>query len=103
MNAIISQQETKYINRRITPKIREIVEQFPVLVLTGARHVGKSTILRHEFPDFSYCTLDDFAVREQAKVAPQSLWNGTDRLIIDEFDFDKALPFDGGSIRRPTR
>jgi len=84
MKEIISQQETKYINRRITSKIREIVEQFPVMVLTGARQVGKSTLLRHEFPDFSYCTLDDFAVREQAKVDPQSLWHGTDRLIIDE-------------------
>ena len=82
MKEIISQQETKYINRRITSKIREIVEQFPVMVLTGARQVGKSTLLRHEFPDFSYCTLDDFAVREQAKVDPQSLWNGTDRLCV---------------------
>jgi len=54
------------------------------MVLTGARQVGKSTLLKHEFPDFSYCTLDDFTVQEQAKVDPQSLWGGTDRLIIDE-------------------
>ena len=84
MNEIISQREIKYVTRRITHKIREIVEQFPVLVLAGARQVGKSTLLMHEFPDFSYCTLDDFAVREQANIDPQSLWSGTDRLIIDE-------------------
>jgi len=52
MNEIISQHEIKYINRRISLKIREIVNQFPVTVLTGARQVGKSTLLRHDFPEF---------------------------------------------------
>lgn len=84
MNEIISSREIKYINRRIAPKFKEIVEQFPVTVLTGARQVGKSTLLKHEFPDFTYCTLDDFAVREQIKLDPQSLWSGADKIIIDE-------------------
>ena len=84
MHEIISQNETIYIERRISFKLREIVEQFPVTVLTGARQVGKSTLLRHDFPDFRYHTLDDFTVREQARLDPQSLWIGTDRLIIDE-------------------
>jgi predicted AAA+ superfamily ATPase len=84
MSEIISRKEIEYIRRRVSPKIREIVEQFPVTVLTGARQVGKSTLLQHEFPDFGYCTLDDYAVREQAKLDPQSIWGGTDRLIIDE-------------------
>ena len=84
MNEIISSDETKYINRRISPKFKEIVDQFPVTVLTGARQVGKSTLLKHDFPDFTYFTLDDFALREQLKLDPQSLWSGTDRIIIDE-------------------
>ncbi len=84
MTEIISSNETKYIKRRISPKIKEIVAQFPVTVLTGARQVGKSTLLKHEFPDFTYCTLDDYAVRAQIKVDPQSLWSGTDKIILDE-------------------
>jgi uncharacterized protein len=84
MNEIISSGEIIYINRRISPKIKEIVKQFPVTVLTGARQVGKSTLLRHDFPEFTYTTLDDFAVREQVRLDPQSLWSGTDRIIIDE-------------------
>jgi predicted AAA+ superfamily ATPase len=84
MNEIISSNEIKYINRRISHKIKEIVDQFPVTVLTGARQVGKSTLLKHEFPDFTYHTLDDFSVREQIKLDPQSLWSATDRIIIDE-------------------
>jgi predicted kinase len=31
-------------------------------VLTGARQVEKSTLLKHAFPDFSYLTLDDYLV-----------------------------------------
>lgn len=84
MNEIISSNEINYISRRISPKIHEIVQQFSVTVLTGARQVGKSTLLRHEFPDFTYCTLDDFTIREQVKLDPQSLWSGTERIIIDE-------------------
>lgn len=84
MKEIISLLETKYIKRRISSKLFEIVEQFPVTVLTGARQVGKSTLLKHEFPEFTYITFDDYAVREQARLDPRSLWAGTDRLIIDE-------------------
>ena len=84
MSEIISSNEIICISRRITSKISEIVEQMPVTVLTGARQVGKSTVLKHAFPDFKYCTLDDYAVREQAKLDPQSLLNSSDRLIIDE-------------------
>ena len=109
MNDIISQLETIYIEHRISFKLREIVEQFPVTVLTGARQVGKSTLLRHDFPDFRYHTLDDFTVREQARLDPQSLWIGTDRLIIDEaqkaselFDAIKPPPARGRGLKPIT-
>jgi hypothetical protein len=84
MNEIISYSETKYIKRRIAQKIKGMVDTFAVTVLTGARQVGKSTLLQHEFPDFRYLTLDDFSLREQILLDPHSLWKGTDRLIIDE-------------------
>lgn len=84
MNENLSHLERKYISRRLTAKLRTGVEQFPVTVLTGARQVGKSTLLQHEFPDFTYLTFDDYALREQARLDPQSLWGNTDRLIIDE-------------------
>ena len=60
------------------------MEQFPVTVVTGARQVGKSTLIRHDFPEFTYRTLDDLALREQIKLDPQSLWSGSDRVIVDE-------------------
>lgn len=85
------------------PELIEKLQQFPVTVLTGERLVGKSTFLRHDFPDFKYCTLDDYVVREQARLDPQSLWIGTERLIIDEaqkvpdiFDAIKLAADDSG-------
>ena len=84
MREIISHHETYYKKRRIAPVIREIADSLPVVVITGARQVGKSTMLRTEFADYAYLTLDDYAVLEQARLDPQSLWQDQDKVIIDE-------------------
>lgn len=57
---------------------------FPVVVISGARQVGKSTFLQKEFQDFKYISLDDFSILEQARKDPLSLWKDNDRVIIDE-------------------
>ncbi len=84
MNKIIPHAGTYYKKRRIAPIIREMVESMPVVVITGARQVGKSTMLRNEFADYHYLTLDDYGVLDQALLDPQSLWQDKDRVIIDE-------------------
>ena len=84
MSEIISSNETSYKKRRIASSISELADSIPVIVVTGARQVGKSTMLRNEFADYDYITLDDYAVLEQAIIDPQSLWMGRDKVIIDE-------------------
>ncbi len=84
MNDILSNNETNYINRRIAPRIRESAESFPVIVLTGARQVGKSTMLRNEFSDFAYLTLDDYDILQRALLDPMGLFKDKDRIVIDE-------------------
>jgi predicted AAA+ superfamily ATPase len=84
MNEVISEPEIDYIKRRIGAKIREAVKNFPVIVVSGARQVGKSTLLKNEFCDFFYYTMDDFATLEMAQIDPPSLWKDKDRIIIDE-------------------
>lgn len=84
MKENISYREIKYIKRRIAPKIRRAIERFPVAVVTGARQVGKSTMLKNEFPDFAYLTMDDYDLMERARLDPASLWKDKDRVIIDE-------------------
>jgi predicted AAA+ superfamily ATPase len=80
----ISDIEIKYIRRRLAPKIREIIGKFPAVVVTGARQVGKSTMLQNEFREFAYLTMDDYDIVERARLDPQSLWRERDHIIIDE-------------------
>lgn len=74
-------------------RVREMAGAMPVVVLTGARQVGKSTMLREEFADYDYLTFDDYSILEQARIDPDSLWVGHDRIIIDEAQkFPKIFP-----------
>ena len=81
---IISGTEINYKLRGVAPIIRSMAEALPVVVITGARQVGKSTMLQNEFADYTYVTLDDYAVLEQARLDPQSIWVDKEKIIIDE-------------------
>jgi predicted AAA+ superfamily ATPase len=84
MKDIISNPEIKYIKRRLSGKVREAIGKFPVVVVTGARQVGKSTMLHQEFQDFTYLTMDDYDVMDRARIDPRALWKDSDHIIIDE-------------------
>jgi uncharacterized protein len=75
-----------YLARWITASLQEASRSHAVIVLTGARQVGKSTLLLNADPfrDWRYHSLDEFAVLDQARRDPQALWAGTDRVILDE-------------------
>ena len=85
MNNNYSRPEN-YVSRWITPLLQQALEDMPVLVLTGARQVGKSTLLLNEkpFSDFRFLSMDDFDVLRQANEQPEALWAGADRVILDE-------------------
>jgi predicted AAA+ superfamily ATPase len=55
-------------------------------VLTGARQVGKSTLLANEQPfrSWRYITLDDFDALDQARRTPAALWAGASGIVLDE-------------------
>lgn len=86
MNDNHLQQGFAYKSRWITPLLRAAIEDHPVIILSGAQQVGKSTLLRHE-PSFSgwrSITFDDLDALQQAEREPTALWAGTDRIILDE-------------------
>ena len=76
----------QYRNRWITPQLQEAITDHSVIVLTGARQVGKSTLLLNAQPfcDWRFYTMDDFDVLRQANQDPEALWAGTDRIVLDE-------------------
>jgi uncharacterized protein len=85
MNRIYSQPEY-YYKRWITPLLRQASEETPVVVLTGARQVGKSTLLLNEEPfrDWRYLSMDDFDILRMAQTQPAELLAGHTHVILDE-------------------
>lgn len=75
-----------YYPRWLTPLLQTACQDHPIVVLTGARQVGKSTLLLNAEPfrSWRFHTLDDFAVLRQAREAPQELWAGTNQVVLDE-------------------
>ena len=43
-----------YYPRHLQPVLQKLSAQFPVVLLTGARQVGKSTLLQHIAPEYGY-------------------------------------------------
>jgi len=77
---------TDYTGRDITAVIENALKVMPVVILTGMRQVGKSTLLQNEpaLRDRRYISLDDFALLEGARQNPESLLSGAGPLTIDE-------------------
>lgn len=66
--------------------------QFPVVVLTGARQVGKTTLARQFLPKAGYVTLDVPAEAETARLNPADLFAGQrSPLILDEVQYAPTL------------
>jgi uncharacterized protein len=54
------------IRRRLQPHLRAAVGSFPVVVLTGPRQSGKTTLARTTFPELAYASLEQPDVRQRA-------------------------------------
>lgn len=64
-------RQVDYYPRAIEDRWLDASTQFPVLLLTGPRQVGKTTLLRHlSEVDRRYVTLDDLAARDLARRDP---------------------------------
>lgn len=75
----------KYITRSIEPLLKKASEQFPALIITGARQCGKSTLVKKVFPKFNYLNLDKLQIKDRALKDPEGFLNDNPSpLIIDE-------------------
>lgn len=85
-----------YITRHMEKPVMELNEQNPVLLLTGPRQVGKTTMLEHlievEGKGRKKVSLDDLTLRELAKTDPKMFFQlYQPPLLIDEVQYAPEL------------
>ena len=82
-----------YIKRNIENTIKKVSSEFPVIVLSGARQVGKSTMLQIiKGNNMNYVTLDDLDARNLALNDPKYfLEQYSYPLLIDEIQYAPNL------------
>jgi len=76
---------TEYLPREMTKRLMQARKHLPILVLSGLRQTGKSTLLRQEAvlaKGHVYRTLDDFATLVAARSDPGALLEHA--VILDE-------------------
>ena len=75
-----------YKKRWIAQRLSTSLDFAKVIVLTGARQTGKTTLLKNEsiFNDYKYFTLDDFDVLAQIENDPFEILLSGEKVIIDE-------------------
>ncbi|MBR4155710.1 MAG: ATP-binding protein [Bacteroidales bacterium] len=74
-----------YINRKIEEIIVEASEYYSVITLTGPRQSGKSTLLKHLFPNYKEYSMKDVNVRDFALNDPVAFLQQTSEgMFIDE-------------------
>jgi predicted AAA+ superfamily ATPase len=76
----------RYLARWITPSLQDASRDHAIIVLTGARQVGKSTLLLNSepFKEWRYLSMDEFDILAQARRDPEALWAGTEQIVLDE-------------------
>ncbi len=79
--------------REAAETVKQISDTFRVLLVTGPRQVGKTTLLKEYMPnDMNYVTLDDKVMRELAKNDPKLfLEENPWPLLIDEAQYAPEL------------
>ena len=73
------------IHRTLQSTLDRLTSKYPIITLTGPRQSGKSTLLKHAFPDYRYISLEDLDMRAFATGDPRGFLNSFSRhVILDE-------------------
>ena len=78
-----------WISRILSPKIQEIANSRPVVLLTGQRQVGKSSLLKKLFSTAKYITFDHINQVEAASESAQYFLSqiSNNQVILDEIQY----------------
>ncbi len=81
-----------YIDRSMELALTKLKSMFSIILLTGSRQVGKTTLLKHLFQDLPYLTLDDPTLLQSIVEEPGNfLKKHSPPLIIDEVQYAPIL------------
>ena len=83
-----------YISRNLEKMVLEVTKEYPVVLVTGPRQIGKTTMLQKlmEGTDRSYVSLDDLNERNLAKTDPELfLQLHKPPVLIDEVQYAPEL------------
>lgn len=84
---------TKPLPRYLTGKVEEALSVFPIVIVTGARQTGKSTLIHSLLTSTGreYLTLDDIEILERAEKEPDVLVATRKPLTLDEIQRSPRL------------
>lgn len=81
-----------YIKRNIEATVNKAAKMFSTVLITGARQVGKTTLLKHMTSDIPYLTLDDPILLQSAIEEAGSFFKTTPPpVIVDEIQYAPNL------------
>lgn len=82
----------QWINRTLADTIKNRIDKYPILAVTGPRQSGKTTLLKTLFPEYTYVSLENPDNRNFATEDPNgflSLYGAN--VILDEVQYVPAL------------
>jgi predicted AAA+ superfamily ATPase len=86
MYIIHAMNRTKYLPRLLESTLQHALRDHPVVVVTGARQTGKTTLVRRSASSKgrTFRTLDDLEILEMARRRPEDLLAQGQNLTLDE-------------------
>ncbi len=85
-------ERNHWIERMLTPCLKRAAKQFPAVLVSGARQVGKTALCRHVWPQAHYVSLDIPSSAESARYDPlRFLSEHPTPLIVDEVQYAPEL------------
>ncbi len=64
--------QMRYVARKLTTVLQEAARHFAAVVVTGPRRAGKTTLLRHSFPNAQYVLLEDPDIQARIRNDPRA-------------------------------
>ncbi|HRZ98726.1 MAG TPA: ATP-binding protein, partial [Paludibacter sp.] len=75
-----------WLRRKIETELQDLAKQYPVIMITGPRQAGKTSLARQVFPDKPYFSLENPDTRAVISTDPRAFFSANvDGAIIDEF------------------